>query len=265
MHTLLPVCIGLALLGSLSAQSDVPRDQCLGGTLVSIQQDSITLKFNEKIATLRLAPDAEIWRRGVDLESIHQLVVGEEIYLECSRANGAVVASIVAAVEKDDDVDLVPHHIAEIRVCGGRLLAIGKDTLSVRNDNGICVIHLNPGAEIWRGEIYHDTSVLKLGDDVIARVTVAYPSGDLFADEVEANITITEGTIVSLGPDRIVVDQYPGAGKSAYPRGHVTVLFDKRTKFELDGHELKKGSDVRAIGLDLGHKTFRATSIVLED
>jgi hypothetical protein len=120
MQTLLPVCIGLSLPASLSAQSEVPGDQCLGGTLIAIQQDSITTKFNDKILTYKLAPDAEIWRRGVDLENIHQLLVGDEIYLKCTRAaDGAVVAAIVAATEKDDGVDLVPHHIEEIRVCMG--------------------------------------------------------------------------------------------------------------------------------------------------
>jgi len=266
MQTLLSVCIALSFVTSLSAQPEVPGDQCLGGTLMSIQKDSITMKFNPKIITMRVAPDAEIWRRGVDLESIHQLVPGDEIYLQCTRAaNGSVVASVVAAAEKDDGIDLVPHHIVEVRVCSGYLVAISKDKLSVRNDNGVCVIHLKAGAEIWRGETFHDTSALKLGDVVDARVTVTYPSGELVAEEVFADITITEGTIVSIRSDRIIVNQYPGAGKSAYPRGHVTVLFDRRTQFDLDGHEFKKGSDVRAIGLDLGHNTFRATSIVIED
>jgi hypothetical protein len=266
MHALLRVSIALSFLGTLAAQPEVPGDQCLGGTLVSIQQDSITTKFNQKIITMQVAPDAEIWRRGVDLESIHQLVVGDEIYLKCTRAAGAVVASIVAAVEKDDAIDLTPHHIAEIRVCGGRLLAFTNTTLSVRNDDGVCIIHLKSGAEIWRGEVFHSTGALKLGDDVIARVEVQYPSGELIAEEVLANFTNTEGTIVSVGPDRIVVNQYPGADKhSAYPRGHMTVLFDRRTKFDLDRGELKKGATVRAVGLDLGHNSFRAETIVVEN
>jgi hypothetical protein len=216
---------------------------------------------------MHLTPDAEIWRRGVDLDSIHQLVVGDEIYLKCTRAaDGTVVASVVAAAEKGNGMELVPHHIVESRYCGGYLVAITKDTLSVKNDYGICVIHLNAGAEIWRGEVFHDTGALKLGDVIDANATVVYPSQRLIADEVLANITITEGTIVSVRPDRIVVNQYPGADKhSAYARGHITVLFDKRTEFDLDAGELKKGSDVRAIGLDLGHNTFRATSIVVED
>ncbi len=117
----------------------------------------------------------------MDLDSIHQLVVGDNIYLKCSRAadSGAVVASLVAAVEKDDAIHLVPHHVAEIRVCAGNLVAIGQDTLSVKSGNGICVIHIKPGAEVWRGKIFHDTSALKLDDDVSARVVVGYPNGEL--------------------------------------------------------------------------------------
>jgi hypothetical protein len=266
MQALLFVCIGLSLLTSLSAQSEIPGDQCMGGTLIAIQQDSITTKFNEKILTYGLAPGVEVWRRGVDLEGIHLLVVGDEVYLKCMRAaDGAVVASIVAATEKDDGVELVPHHIAAIRVCGGHLIAIARDKLSVRNDDGICVIHLKAGAEIWRGEFFQDTSALKLGDAVDARVTVTYPSRELVAEEVFANFTVTYGTIRSVRRDRMVVDQYPGADKdSAYARGHVTVLFDKRTRF-VDGVQPKKGSNVNALGLDLGHHSLRATTIVVEN
>jgi hypothetical protein len=173
---------------------------------------------------------------------------------------------MVAAVETGDSVRLEPHHIVEYRVCGGYLAAVTKDTLSVTSDDGVCVMRVNAGTEIWRGEIFHDTNALKLGDVVDARVTVAYPSGELTAEEVWANITITEGTIVSVRPDRIVVNQYRGADKhSAYARGHVTVLFDARTNFDFDGGKLKTGGTVRAVGLDLGHDMFRATMIVLEN
>jgi hypothetical protein len=249
-------------LSSLFAQPEVPGDQCLGGALIAIQQDSITTKFNEKIITMHLAPGVEIWRRGVDLPNTQRLVLGDEIYVQCTRPG---VASIVAAVEKGDSVELVPHHIVESRYCGGYLVAVTKDTLSVNNDYGICVIHLKAGAEIWRGEVFHDTSALKLGDVIDASATVVYPSQELIADEVLANLTITEGTVVSVRPDRIVVDQYPGADKhSAYARGHVTVLYDRRTEFDVDLGQLKKGANVRAVGLDLGHNTFRATPIVVE-
>ena len=134
MRTLL---LGLAFVGSLAAQSEVPTEQCLGGWLISIQADSITLKFNERITTFRLAPDAEIWRHGTDVESIHQLVLGDEIYLKCIRSgDGAVIASIVAAVEEGHGVDMEPHHLKDISVCIGHLVAFTKDTLSVKNDKG---------------------------------------------------------------------------------------------------------------------------------
>jgi hypothetical protein len=253
MRTLLSGCIGLTFLGSLAAQSEVPRDQCLGGSLVAIQQSSITLKFNEKIMTMRLAPDAEVWRRGVDLDSIHQLVVGDEIYLKCTRA---VVASVVAAVEEGDVLNLVAHHIVEYRVCAGHLVA-AKDTLSVKNDGGICVVRVNADTKIWRGEIFHETSALKLGDDVCARAIVGYPSGELTAEEVDANVAKAEGTIVSVRPDRIVVEE-------DRVRRHVTVRFDPRTTFDLDEGILKKGATVLAVGLDLGHNSFRASTVIVE-
>lgn len=245
MRTLL---LGLAFVGGLAGQ-------CLPGTLISIQQDSITLKFNEKITTMRLAPDAEVWRRGTDVASLQQLVEGDNISLKCTRTGGgAVVASVVAAVQEGSQVYMEPHHLKEITVCGGHLVAFTKETLSVKNDEGICVIHINTDTEIWRGEIYHDTSALKLGDHLMARVTIGYPNRELTAEEVEANVAKAEGTIVSLRSDRMVVNDH----------GHVTVLLDSRTAFDLDQGNLQKGAIVLAIGLDLGHNTFRVMSIVVE-
>jgi len=246
-------------VGVLAGQSEVPTEQCLPGTLISIQPDSITLKFNERITTFRLAPDAEIWRRGTDVESTRQLVLGDDIYLRCTRSadSGAVLASVVAAVQAGGFVDIEPHQVVEITVCGGHLVAFTKDTLSVSNDDGICVIHVNADTKIWRGEIFHDTSALKLGDHVMARVTIGYPNRELTAEEVEANVAKAEGKIVSVRPDRILV-------KEDRVRVRTTVLLDSRTAFDLDQGKLEKGAFVMAIGLDLGHNSFRATSIVVE-
>ena len=268
MRTLLSACIGLTFLGSLAAQPGVPREQCLGGRLVGIQQDSISLKFNEKMTTMPVAPNAEIWRRGADLQNIHQLVLGDQIYMECTRAGDSapVMASVVAAVEKNESVHIAPHHIVEYSVCGGRLVSVTKDTLSVKGDDGSCVMRINADTPVWRGETYHDTSALKLGDDVVARFTVGYPGRELTAEEVDANLSNTEGTIATVASDRIVVDQYLGDGDehSANPSARVTVLFDARTSFDLDEGKLEKGAEVRAIGLDLGHNTLRASTIVVE-
>lgn len=265
VRTLLFVGIGLGFLSSLAAQSDVPGDQCLGGTLLAIQPDSVTLKFNEKIITTRLAPDAEIWRRGVDLENAGQLVVGDDISLRCTRdADGAVLASMVAAAEKDDGIRMEPHHIAEIRVCGGRLLAIAKDTLSAKNENGICVMRVNANTEIWRGENLPDTSGLKVGDDVVARAVVGYPSGELTAELVEANVAKTEGTIVAASSDRIVVKECHDNGVDRHPCVRTTVLFYAGTHFDLSDGRLRKGATVMAIGLDVGRDTMRASTVTVE-
>jgi hypothetical protein len=268
VRALLSVSIGLTFAGSLAAQSEVPGDQCLGGWLVAIQQDSLSMKFNEKITTMRLAPDAEIWRRGADLENIHQLVAGDEIDLRCTRAagSGAVVASMVAAVETGDSVRMEPHHIAEIRICAGYLVAVAKGTLSVKSDNGICVVRVNADTKLWRGEYFHDTDALKPGDDIAARAIVGYPGGELTAEEVTAKLTNTEGTIAAVRPDRIVVNQDLGNGNEhlIHPRVRVTVLFDAHTVFDPGRGKLKKGATVLAVGLDLGHNTFRASTVIVE-
>jgi len=255
-------CVGFCFVPILAAQwspDETSPYQCLGGTLLSVRQDSITVKFNEKIITTRLAPGAEIWRRGVDLDSLQQLVPGDSIYMKCARASdGALVAAVVAAVEKDDGVELVPHHIVEIRVCIGRLVASTNDTLSLKNDRGICVIHTTPETKFWRGEIFNHHSAFQLGDEVSARVAVNYPGGELIADgQVEANVAKAEGTIVSVKPDRITV-------KEDRVRGYATVLLGPHTSIDLNLGPMKRGAYVMAIGLDLGKHTLQATSISIE-
>jgi hypothetical protein len=139
----------------------------------------------------------------------------------------------------------------------GHLVAVTEDTILVKNDDGVCQFHVNPGTEIWRGEIYHDTSALKLGDEVGSRVTIGYPNREMTADWVEANVTTAEGKIVSVRPDRLVV-------KEDRVHRRTTVVIDSRTALDLDQGQLKKGVTVLAVGLDLGHNSFRASSIVVE-
>ena len=257
MRSLGPICILLTSAGCLAAKTEVQPGECLGGWLGSVQQDSITLKFNDKIITTPLAPGAEIWRRGVDLESPRQLVVGDEIYMKCVRTaqNGPVLASIVAAVEKDDAVLLKPHPLVDYAVCGGHLVNATRDSISLKSDDGVCTMRITPDTKIWRGGDYRDTSALKLGDEVMARMTVAYPGRQFTAEQVEANVAKAEGKVLSARPDRIVI-------KDEHTR--FTVLLDAQTKFDLDQGKLERGACVMAIGLDLGHNTFRATSVVVE-
>ena len=259
MRRILAFFIVLTCAAELSAQTEVPKDQCLGGWLTVIQSQSITLKFNDKITTYPIAPGAEIWRRGADLEDIHQLVPGDQIYLKCARAadGGPIMASIVAAVEPNEGVDLVPHHITEITACIGRLVAIGDNTLSLKNDTGGCVIHTNAQTRFWRGEDYHDASAFRLGDEVGAGVTVTYPGRVLTAKHVEANVAKVEGRVVIAQSGRIVV-------KDDRSRERVTILRDASMSLEQGTGWPSKGAEVMVTGLDLGHDTIRASRLWVE-
>jgi len=264
----LALCLGVCLLARAAASADVPADQCLGGTLLSAQASSITTKFNQKIITMPIAPGAEIWRRGVDLPSAQQLVRGDSIYLRCTQATGGtVMASLIAAVEDDDGVRMVPHHIVEIRVCGGKLIAVTKGALSVKNDQGVCVMHISANTTIWRGEIFHDTSALKLGDEITARVAVEFPRGALMAEDVEANADHWEGRITKILKNTVYIRF------DAPIRGTGSVIFDRRTEFSSCAFDndlkhnctfadLKVGRRLDTIGLVLGKSELRATSVL---
>jgi hypothetical protein len=225
--------------------------------LIGVQPDAITVKLNRTVRVIHLAPDTEIWRRGVDLESAAKLVLGEQIFPACQQtaADGLPVATLIAAAQADDAIYLEPRNVHEIRVCGGALVAVTPDTVTARTDDGkACVMQVTPETVIWRGEIFHGTTSLHLGDDIVSRCVVHYPDEKLTAEEIWANITTTEGVILKVLPDRIIVNQYPGADKhSAYPRGHATILLDARTRFRDSTREdLKAGRSIRAEGLEIG-------------
>lgn len=251
----------LALTCAASAAAQTVNSQdCLANKLLTTQPDSVVVQFNDKIIKLLVTPETEIWRRGVDLTSPEELVTGDNIYVKCAdkpAPDGTPIATILAAVHQDSGVDLEPHHIAEITACLGRLIQVGSDTLTVQNDKGSCTLRIPPGTDIWRGEIYHDTSVLKLGDEAGGRAHISYPSGELIADFVEANVAKAEGKIVTVKSDRVVVkeDRF----------GNVTVFLDNRTKCdECSAAALKKGDFILATGLKIAKDSFRATYITLE-
>lgn len=171
--------------------------------------------------------------------------------------DGSIVASIVAAVEEGDGVVMEPHHIVEITVCGGRLIAIAKDSLTLKNDKGGCTAQIPANTEIWRGGTFHDTNTLRLVDEVYMRCMVSYPGRILTAETVEANVAKTEGTVLEVRQDRILVkeDQVPG---------RTTVLLDKDTKFDPSRKALQTGVTVLAIGLHLRVRSLRATTVMVE-
>lgn len=260
--------LGFCFLARVAAGADAPGDQCLGGILLSAQVHSITTKFNAKIITVPIAPGAEVWRRGVDLGTPRQLVPGDNIYLRCTRsAGGPLMASLIAAAEKDDGVNMVPHHVVEIRACAGTLIAVAKDAVSLRNDLGICLLHIDRDTTFWRGQSFHDGSALKLGDEITARARVDYPSGELIAEDIEANVDRWEGVMTKVLKDTVYMKL------DAPVHQTVVVVFDGKTEFSycvFNGaishrctvDDLKAGRHLETIGLILGKTELRATNVL---
>jgi hypothetical protein len=84
------------------------------------------------------------------------------------------------------------------------------NTISVKTDDGICIMRFSQETEFWRGETSHDPRGFIIGDDTTARATVNYPSGELIADYVDANLTKADGKITKVGPGGVVVAEEMG-------------------------------------------------------
>jgi hypothetical protein len=252
----------LLCLVELAAQPPGANTTVISGSLVQIRQDSISLKLNDKVTVVHITPVTEIWRRGKDLTGADELVLGEDVFVQYTRtaADSSPIATLIAAVEADDAIELSPHHVVEYRVCSGYLTDIRANTISVKSDDGICIMRFAAETEFWRGETSHDPSGLVIGDVVTARATVSYPSGELIAEDVTANITKTHGKVTKVGPGGVVVAE---ENEQDEPIGETTVLFDEHTIFDEGSQkDLHVGAFLEVIGLDLGHDRMRATRVL---
>jgi hypothetical protein len=254
----------LACVSSLSAPAN-PDQKTISGTLRAIGPNTISLELNHKVTVIHITSGTEIWRRGQDLASPAQLVLGENLYAGYTETakDGLPIARVVAATEQDDSIALVPHHIVEHRGCGGLAETISGDVISVKNDAGRCALRVNAKTNIWRGQVFHNASAVKPGDGVVSRAVVDYVHGELIAEEIWADISATEGDIVAVRPNRVIVNQYPGADpNSAYPRGHLTVILNRNTAFEdCTREDLKTGRGIRAEGLEQRDGSLLASAI----
>ncbi|HTW67457.1 MAG TPA: DUF5666 domain-containing protein [Bryobacteraceae bacterium] len=255
--------ISLAFLTSVAAQQREAREpQTAGGTLVAMGQDFISVKLNDKLTTVHFSPDTEFWRRGIDFTAPSNLVVGDEIYVRYERTltDGTPIATLIAAVEEGDAVRLIPHDVAEIRVCSGYLTAISTNTITIKNDEGACTVRFTPDTSFWRGDKFHDPRALVKGDQIGVRAEVNYPSGELVAADVEANVTKSMGKITKVGSRSVAIAEEDEDGR---PTRRVTVFIDDHTTFdEGTPKDLQAGAFLEVIGLDLGHDRMRATKVL---
>ena len=139
----------------------------------------------------------------------------------------------------------------------GILVAIHNNSISVKTDSGTRVFIVNAGTKVRRGgnvNVYQ----LHRGDDVMVWF-VANGMDEAIATDIMANCVKWGGTIAAVYSNGFEIVGNYAAGDAP---GHVRVLLDEHATF-LEGkpNDLKAGRFVEVIGLDLGHKRMKATTV----
>jgi hypothetical protein len=176
-------CIALAstyLVWHLAAHGQASGQRVVMGRLTKIGDAAIFVRQNKKMTMVHVRPSTEIWRRGVYLGDVAQLVLGEAIraaYTEVG-ADGMPVADLVVASEADDALMMVPHKVVEYRFCAGVLADVAEDSLTMlAGVRGACVMLINKQTEIRRGP-------LRPGDHVSVLNIVRHPREELVAQKI---------------------------------------------------------------------------------
>lgn len=157
------------------------------GRVSKIETGAISLDQNVKTLRILIGPKTELWRRGIDVQTTSQFVLGKDarvLYNEVAP-DGALKAILVVQFEPGDIVKMVPHEVIEYRSCSGSLVEVANGAITLRtSDNKTCVTHIDAKTEIWHGRISHDPSVLRVGDDISIQSVVQYPEENLVAEKV---------------------------------------------------------------------------------
>ena len=144
----------------------------------------------------------------------------------------------------------------------GTLIAIRDGSISIKNDNGTFVFHVNSDTRIWRGGSA-SLHQLRLGDDVAVRYRAAAEGGEAIATDIEANVDKWEGTITKVRPHSVQVDVDNGHDS---PVWRATIFIDGQTIFDAGTpKDLQAGRFLEVIGLDMKHRRMRATRILSLD
>ncbi len=181
---------GLVLLGStlvIPQCSLAFAQQIVLGRLSKIEPNSITLDQEAKSVRVLIGSKTELWRRGVDVQDDSQFVLGRDARVLYSgvAADGSLRAILVVQFQPGDIVKMVPHQVVEYRSCTGSLVSVANGTITLQaGDNKMCVTQVDAKTEIWHGQISHDLSVLRVGDDISTQNAVQYPQENLVAEKV---------------------------------------------------------------------------------
>jgi hypothetical protein len=154
-------------------------------------------------------------------------------------------------------ISRVSGQVREQSATNGILVAVHNNSISVKTGAGTRVFIVNAGTKITRGG---DVNVYQLhrGDDVMVWF-VANGIDEAIATDIMANCVKWGGTIAAVYSNGFEIVGNCAAGDAP---GHVRVFLDEHATF-LEGKpkDLKAGRFVEVVGLDLGHKRIKATTV----
>ena len=150
----------------------------------------------------------------------------------------------------------------------GIVKSISGNVISVDAGERIVAVFADEHTEIWKGKIFHDLSLIQVGDDFAARCR-ADNSGRLVAELIELNVVAFFGVITKVegGGEKFEMFTNPKADRqSGYEKKRRVVVVDADTIFTASAKEdLKAGRDVQMVRLDLTDGTVRATRLTVYD
>ena len=148
----------------------------------------------------------------------------------------------------------------------GTVKSISGNVISVDAGERVIAVFADGNTDIWKGKIFHDLSLVHVGDDFAGRCR-ADASGRLVADLIELNVVNFFGIITRVGGGGDSFDMFtnPKADpQSGYIKKNLKVTVDSDTLFSASAKEdLKAGRDVQMVGLDLKNGTIRATRVTV--
>lgn len=146
----------------------------------------------------------------------------------------------------------------------GTVESVSGDVVTILSGKDTLLLAVDAKTAIWKGKMFHDLSMIRRGDTIIARYAVE-PAGKLLAEEMWLNIVNFYGDITRLTASGFEVWTNPNADpQSAYKKEVRTVNVDADTKFEASASEdLRPGRSVQVIGVDLGAGTVGATKVTV--
>jgi hypothetical protein len=150
----------------------------------------------------------------------------------------------------------------------GTVKAISGDIIYVASDGHVTSVFTNDHTKVWKGKIFHDLSLVLVGDDFAGRCRED-ASGRLVAELIELNVINFFGVIAKVegGGEKFEMFTNPKADpQSGYEKKRLVVVVDVDTIFTASAKEdLKAGRDIQMVGLDLRNGTVRATRVTVYD